>query len=520
VARGSSKSSGSTRNQRNSKAGGTSKPDTVVAEQDETIAQATDSASTDAEASVTAEGTAPATENATISGKTDAATPAPVEPTPDLSDPVMEETPPPADPLPELSETVKTGDDTLTGAAGDDTLAGTTTVGDAVSTDGDETVTLRDIEDAELATDAPKPTSRPATVAPPPPAPQRSGGFVPMVLGGIIAAGIGYGAAYMGWLPVPADAPDEDTTIATTVQGQGETLAELQAQFTELSEAVPPPAETPAVDLAPLQDEIAALSDRVDGIAGNLEDLTARVETLEDRPILSGDAEGDTAAALEAAERLEAELEAEREAAATRAAELEAQAEAATSAAAEAEAAAEAAIADAQSEAEAATARAAADAALGQVRVALETGEPFAEPLAALSEVTEVPEGLAAVADTGVATLDALQQAFPPLARAALPVALQETSGEAIGDRFGAFVMGQLGGRSVEPRDGDDPDAILSRIEAAVRAGDLETALAEQAALPEGAQAELAAWVAQVEARAGAEAGYADLAAALAGNDN
>ena len=108
-----------------------------------------------------------------------------------------------------------------------------------------------------------------------------------------------------------------------------------------------------------------------------------------------------------------------------------------SSAAAEAEAAAEArrrgspadAVARAEAEAAEAVARAEAEAALNALRAAFETGAPYAEPLDAISAATEVPEVLGAMADSGVPTLEGLQAAFPPLARAALPVALRENRG-------------------------------------------------------------------------------------------
>jgi hypothetical protein len=78
-------------------------------------------------------------------------------------------------------------------------------------------------------------------------------------------------------------------------------------------------------------------------------------------------------------------------------------------------------------------------------------------------------------------------------------VALRETAGDGAVDRLTAFVQGQIGGRAVAPREGDDPDAILSRVQAAVSSGDLDTALAEISALPEGARAEMAAWIADAE---------------------
>jgi hypothetical protein len=237
--------------------------------------------------------------------------------------------------------------------------------------------------------------------------------------------------------------------------------------------------------------------------------LALRVGALEDRPALPDAAE----AQASAAQAVEAELETERAAIAARAAELEAAAQAAL-------VDAQAAIATAEQEAAAARAQAEAQAALGLVQAALASGAPFADALATIAAVTPAPEALTGVAETGIPTRAALEQGFAPLARAALPVALRETAGEGLGERLGAFVMGQLGGRSVEPRAGDDPDAVLSRAEAAVWAGDLAGALAEIAALPEGARAVLAPWVADVETRVAAEAGLAALIAALSADGN
>jgi hypothetical protein len=67
-----------------------------------------------------------------------------------------------------------------------------------------------------------------------------------------------------------------------------------------------------------------------------------------------------------------------------------------------------------------------------------------------------------------------------------------------------AFLRHQLDVRSVEPREGDDPDAILSRAEAALRDSRLTDALAEIATLPEAAQAPMGAWIAAAEGRVAA----------------
>ncbi|WP_210730605.1 COG4223 family protein [Roseicyclus persicicus] len=491
MARGSSKSSGSTRNRKG------------------------DAGRDQPEADVTAETVTPETDSV-AAAPDDAPAPSEQADMPATDGPSGSDTP-----MAEPVEMAAGADTPAAGEAGDDSLAASET---------SETATAPETADSAIvdAETVPVEDAQPAAAAPEParaPRPAR-GGFVPLLLGGVVAAGIGYGAAYFDVLPTPGASDDQSAAIAAALDAQSATLASLQARVEELAAAEPVVPDMPQpveVDLSPVLDEIAGLSARLDAAAGSLTALTDRVTILEERPVFTGNLDADSAAALEAAAELEAELAAQREAAEARAAELEAEAAAAAAAAEQAAADAAAAIAAAEAEAQAAAAeaaalaaRAAAEAALGQVQVALETGAPFAEPLAAVAGAAEVPAGLAAAADSGVATLEALQEAFPTLARAALPVALQETAGEGMGDRLGAFVMGQIGGRSVEPREGDDPDAVLSRVEAAVRAGDLPTALTEAAALPEGAQAVLAPWIADVEARAAAEEGLAALTAALA----
>ena len=65
----------------------------------------------------------------------------------------------------------------------------------------------------------------------------------------------------------------------------------------------------------------------------------------------------------------------------------------------------------------------------------------------------------------------------------------------------GAFFERRFGGRSIVPREGADPDAVLSRVEAAVRTGDLGTALSESEGLPEEAQSALGPWLEQAQQR-------------------
>ena len=101
----------------------------------------------------------------------------------------------------------------------------------------------------------------------------------------------------------------------------------------------------------------------------------------------------------------------------------------------------------------------------------------------------------------GVPTLTALRDSFPPAAREALALSVKETAGTDTWGRVKAFFQSQSGARSLTPRAGDDPDAVLSRAEAALRTGDLSATLDELKALPEAGQAVMAEWVANAERR-------------------
>jgi hypothetical protein len=164
------------------------------------------------------------------------------------------------------------------------------------------------------------------------------------------------------------------------------------------------------------------------------------------------------------------------------------------------------------------TAQAAAGrAALSQVMAALDTGQPFAAALDELAAINGVaaPEALAELASEGAPTLAMLQREFPAAARAALDASLRAAVEDGSMNRFAAFLRTQLGTRSLEPKAGDDPDAILSRAEDALRKGQIATALAELDAMPDAAQPALAQWRAMAQTRLAALEAAADLAVAL-----
>jgi len=354
-----------------------------------------------------------------------------------------------------------------------------------------------DILTSEGATDSAPPDTVVPT-APPPVAPERSGGLFPLLLGGVLAGGIGYAAAYFTAQQTP------DTTELTQLQSE---MANLRAEI----EGVPPAADTQA-----LEAEIAELRAQIAGLPAASEaevsaDIDAELAQL--RAQLGEDTD---LSALEA--RLD-DLSTQAETVVGEVGSLRA----AFGAADEQIAALTADMADLRdlaerrvAEAEAAVDTALAQSGLDSLRAALETGAPYADAVARLQEAgVSVSEDLAAPAASGIATLEELQDAYPEAARAALRAALQDAPTDSTADRLANFLRAQVGARSTVPREGDDPDAVLSRAGAAVEAGDLDGALTEIDALPDTAQAAMSDWLGAARARLAARNALPDLTNAI-----
>lgn len=317
----------------------------------------------------------------------------------------------------------------------------------------------------------------------------RKGGFVPMLLGGVAAAAIGFGLARSGvleGLPLPGlgAAQDQMADLSQRLETQGATISDLSGRLSAL-ESAPEPALPEVADPTPLIEDLSV----------QIGVLAQRIDALEARPATgSGAADPSTQAALELAQ---AELDQIRQAIDAQRGEIAALTDAAAQ----------------EEEAAALTARGAMQrAALSRIQTALDTGTPYAEAVTDLRDSgLEVPQPLIQQADSGVATLPVLQAGFPDLARDALRAARQENGGTGLS----GFLESQLGLRSLEPREGGDPDAVLSRAEASLRTGALAEALVELDALPESAATILADWRAQAETRLAAIAAAQDLAQAL-----
>ena len=321
------------------------------------------------------------------------------------------------------------------------------------------------------------------------PAPQRAS-FLPMVLGGLAAGAIGFLAA-TALLPGLSFDKEQLANLVEATEENASKLAVSDARIDELSASIPEPVDTsslesavssletqaqtlasglsalenePEVDLSGLISGLAALGERVTALEVN-EGNTASAEAAA--------AEESLAAFKEELNRLIAEAEAQVDAAERRAAQIEAAA------------AAEAAAAEKE-------------ALLSKLKAAVDGGASYNE---LVDELGNVPGDLAAHASTGVPTMVVLQQNFPDAARAALATAQTVPDDATTGQRLTAFLRRQTNARSLAPKEGDDPDAILSRAEAQLGEGHLTEALAELDALPETAQSAMSGWLDDAKTR-------------------
>ena len=347
-----------------------------------------------------------------------------------------------------------------------------------------------------MADETDSPTPEVIQMSPPAPAQVRSraSGTVWLVLGGVVAAGLGFGVSRL----VPGGWPLSDSSaLGSQVQALVADNAALKSRLNDLAEhPVPDPA---------LLDRISALEARPAATktsaetSAELAALTAQVQALANTAGVSTDA-----AAFKALQDQVAALSSAPSAAIDTAI-----ATAVSQAVKTAQVQLDATVASAEASAAALTT----DAALTRIAAALDSGAPYASALADLGQLAIAPV-LADHAATGLPTLQSLRETFPDAARAALEAAREADMGASWTDRITSFLQTQTGARSLTPRAGNDPDSILSRAEAALDSGDVAATLAELATLPQSAKSALAAWQALAQQRLDAAVALSDLAKA------
>ena len=178
-------------------------------------------------------------------------------------------------------------------------------------------------------------------------------------------------------------------------------------------------------------------------------------------------------------------------------------------------------VTEARQEGSAAESRAAPLAVTGNaVLRAIDAGRPFTAETAALKTLGVGDAKLAALssfATAGAPTVAQLLSEFDAV-RSKLAGAAPSTTGNVL-DRFLAGAQGLVKVRQAGVAAGNDPGAVVSRIEADLRASDLPAALGEWNALPADGQAASRAWAdrlkARIEADRAAQAIVTDAIAAI-----
>lgn len=258
------------------------------------------------------------------------------------------------------------------------------------------------------------------------------------IFGGLVALALAGSMQYAGFLPngsAGSGTAEEIAALRQQVQALGQRPApdpELQGRLETLEAAVAESAESGAGDrLSALEQELAAVREAAESASG---DSAGRLDQLQQR--------------LEAVETALNEPGAEEVAA-----------------------------------------RAVAAAAL---KAAADRGGPFAAELQTFAAVAPEDPAVAplqALSDDGVPTRSQLADRFPPVAEKIVEATRPAEQDQGIAGRLISSAMSVVKVRRTGEVEGDTPDAVVSRIENALRSGDLQAAASQWETLPEGGKA-------------------------------
>ncbi|MEM9851989.1 MAG: hypothetical protein AAF761_08320, partial [Pseudomonadota bacterium] len=298
------------------------------------------------------------------------------------------------------------------------------------------------------------------------------------------------------------DPAETQSAISDAIEAYDERLAEELALIKD---------QLAGFDAGAIEARIAALETRLEGASAELREVSDRLsrQITENGVALSEEASSRLSGYQAALEGLRAEV-----------ADLSAKNGALGQRVEEIAAIAARRVEEAQTEAENRVASTATKRLLTEIDAALESGAPFAAALSALADASdfEAPATLAQVAETGTPSLTTLRNQFSDQAYAALRADAAASASDGMGGRLGAFLRSQVGSRSLERKEGDGADAILSRVGDDLANGRLDAAVAEANALSEAAKTAMGPWINNVTALATARAEFAELSAQLGAN--
>ena len=334
--------------------------------------------------------------------------------------------------------------------------------------------------------------------------------FLPMALGGLVAGLMGYLVAWAQFGPASpfAGASGSGSSASADYQSQ---IDQLRSDLDALPE--------PQAFEAPEPFDASDIEQRLDSLESTQSDITARLDAPPANTPLIGD-EAQQAAVDFLSQQIadqSGKLQAQGQSLQAQLDELQ------TGTLQRLQDQIDQQIADAE-----ATRQQAADqaqqeqvrAAVARVQSAIEAGGPMTEQISALEEATgqPAPPALADVTETGVTAMSALRDAYPAAAREALAAARNAgEAGEESGG-FTSFLRTQFNARSTTPQDGNSVDAILSRAQADLDAGQLALAVEKVRSLPDSARSAMSDWLSLAEARLAAVGAIDDLAATMTDN--
>ena len=310
------------------------------------------------------------------------------------------------------------------------------------------------------------------------------------------------------------DALEGGPDMAAVNEALAQQAAELMAQINDLSDQVA------ATDGAEIEARLTRAETVMEGLRAELETLRASLTGLATTTQgIANDTAGLPEAAAQMGEALTARIEglqAELEAMASRQGEMSQRIDEAKATAERQVAEADARVAQAEAQAAADITSAVALAEINALANALQSGRSFSTELDAIAASADVPAALTANAPTGIASSAALEESFPSMAHEAIRASIVAEAGDSVVSRAAAELRARTVGRSIVETEGDSTDAILSRVEARLREGALQEALAEAQSLPPAAAHVMSDWTERLQARADTLAAFQTLSGTLA----
>jgi hypothetical protein len=383
--------------------------------------------------------------------------------------------------------------------------------GEIAARDADESLSSSDPSAPETRADPPVARATPRNGA-------RS--LLAGAVGGIVVSALGLGAGY-SLLTSKADGTDTQNRLGA-----------LEAQARQTSDALGAEANRESAAVAALGKRISALE--ASAGASNTVDLDKRVAALEAASAGNGAASDATQRLAAQAKDLRTDVDAEKgelPELSARVAKLESDTPKASAAGPDLAALAarvdkvESALAAPKSETRvAAETPAAADNATTIAIIAevaeerLRSGAAFGPELAALQRMGVDAAALAPLEAVvnGAPTNSALAASFDAVAPHVLAATSQPDTGS-VSDRFLAHLHNLVKVRELNETAGDDPQALVSQIEAASRRGDIGAALASFDKLPEAARKAAGDWPTLARARQAAETALQSIREAAVG---